>query len=58
MRIKLKFYSEGPLVIPVQYNHAVQSLIYNEDVSFDHEFDIKIIGKAKEILQELNARVK
>jgi len=34
------------------------AFLNNEDVSFDHEFDIKIIGKAKEILQELNARVK
>lgn len=34
------------------------AFLNNEDVRFDHEFDIKIIGKAKEILQELNARVK
>jgi NAD-dependent deacetylase len=30
------------------------AFLNNEDVRFDHEFDIKIIGKAKEILQELN----
>jgi CRISPR/Cas system endoribonuclease Cas6 (RAMP superfamily) len=38
MRIKLKFYSEGPLVIPVQYNYAVQSMIYdNITLEFDLE---------------------
>jgi CRISPR-associated endoribonuclease Cas6 len=49
MRIKLKFYSEGPLVIPVQYNHAVQSLIYNniseELAEFLHEWGFVLNGQ-------------
>jgi len=28
-------------------------LINNEDLSFDHEFDLKLIGKAREVLREL-----
>ncbi|MDD4570784.1 MAG: CRISPR-associated endoribonuclease Cas6 [Tepidanaerobacteraceae bacterium] len=29
MRIKLTFYSEEPLIIPTQYNYAIQSMIYD-----------------------------
>ncbi len=29
MRIKFRFASNEPIVIPVQYNHALQSMIYN-----------------------------
>ena len=29
MRVKLTFRSEEPLVIPVQYNYAVQSMLYD-----------------------------
>ena len=29
MRVKLTFHSEEPLVIPVQYDYAIQSMLYD-----------------------------
>ena len=33
------------------------ALINNEDLSYGREFDIKLIGRAKEVLQELSRNV-
>lgn len=49
MRIKFRFCSKEPIVIPVQYNHAIQSMIYNnispELADFLHEQGFLLNGR-------------
>ena len=50
MRIKFRFSSDEPIVIPVQYNHALQSMLYNnispELADFLHDQGFLLNGRS------------